>query len=195
MPCICNEQRSDAWREARKDKITASLAAACLGLCPYTSRQKAFRLVLGIEEEKENEFMIHGRELESAATAVYEIETGHLTIPTGFWVSERFPWLGASPDALIGDDGLLEVKAPQKPTVALSIQHRVQCLVQLAVTGREFVDYFAWHQDGVFLKRVHRSGIDGLIAKLKAFYDAHILTGIEPSRKKAKRRKTVELVR
>lgn len=191
MPLICSDQRSEAWHEARKDKITASVAAGCLGLCPYMSRQKAWRVILGIEKEEENQYMRYGRELEESARGVYECETGRLVEPTGFWVAEAYPWLGASPDGLIGDDGLCEIKAPQKPTTKLSIAHRIQCLVQLAVTGRLWVDYFAWHQDGWFLKRVHRSGIEGLLRKLEVFHREFIVSGVEPPRKKPKRRKVV----
>lgn len=184
MPLLEIDQRTPEWLEARKGKVTASIAAGCLGLCPYTSRQKAWRTILGTEPQRENNHMRWGTEFEPTARRAYECETGNIVDEGGFWVHDSIPWLAASPDGLVGHDGISEVKCPGKLPLIVPIHHRVQMLIQLAVTGREWADYYVWTHDGTFLRRVYRAGITGLIARLELFYNRYVLTGIEPPKKK-----------
>ncbi len=186
MPQVQSEQRTEAWLAARVGIITASVAAGCLGLHPYMSRAKAWRLILGTEKTEENRFMRWGTEMEASARGQYEVETGVLVWPTGFWVHPEHPWLGASPDGLIGTDGLAECKCPQSLPEAVPLHHRIQMLVQLAVTGREWCDYYAWTLHGSFLRRVRPAGIGGLIRRLDEFRRAYLLTNTEPPRKRRK---------
>ncbi len=195
MPCIAKNQRSPEWDAARKGRITASLAAACLGLCPHTSRQKAWRIILGREVNADNSYMQYGRAMEARALDAYEIETGRLTTPTGFWISDAYPWLGASPDGFVGDDGLAEAKCPQKLPVKVPTPHRIQALVQMIVTGRSWCDYWAWAPENdagpeaFFVARCHLQGQRGLLARLEAFYRSYVLTQIEPPKRKRRKRK------
>lgn len=182
-----HEQRSPEWFEARKGKITASIAAACLGLCPYTSRQEAWRRITGKARGGSNKHMQWGVEFENDAKASYECETGYLVEETGFWVHPTIPWLGASPDGLVGRVGMVEVKCLGKIPVAVPVHYRIQMLVQMACTGRKWVDFFAWHHEGTFLQRVFPAGTEGLIRKLEVFYKEFVLAGKEPPRKKRKR--------
>lgn len=193
MPMVIDHQRTQDWLTARERKITASLAAACLGLDPYRSAKAAWREITGQKTDAErdeyrtNRHMQWGVQFEAAARNDYEAITGNFVEETGFWVHPTLPWLGASPDGLIGHDGLVEVKCPTDAPGRVPINHRIQCLIQLAVTGRQWVDYFSWGSNGKrFLARVHRAGIPGLIVRLEAFYRAFVVTGIEPPRKKRK---------
>lgn len=195
MTCIVANQRSPEWHEAHIGKITASLAAACLGLCPHTSRQKAWRIIMGREVVVENSYMTYGKAMEAHALSEYEIETGRLATPTGFWVSDTHPWLGASPDSLVGAEGLVETKCPQKMPTKIPTPYRIQMLVQMIVTGRSWCDFFAWvrgvddEPDGFFLARCPLQGSAGLVARLKAFHEEFVLGDKEPSRRKPRRRK------
>jgi len=139
---------------------------------------------MGTSKEGENKHMAWGKEFENDAVAAYECETGRFVEPTGFWVHPIHKWLGASPDGVVGHDGLVEVKCPGKLPEAVPINYRVQMIVQLAVTGRKWCDYYAWTHDGTFLRRVYPAGTEGLIRKLMAFYEEFVLTGVEPPRKK-----------
>lgn len=194
MPEICKSQRSDEWHLLHRNRITASAAAACLGLSTYDSRQKAWRSILGLQDATpENSYIQWGERIEPVARKSYEVLTGNIVTEAGFWVHPVYDWLGASPDGLIGKDGLVEIKCPGmgnigKLPTSVPITHRIQCIVQLAVTGRKWVDYFSFVDGGYFLKRIFRSGVDGIVAKLKKFYETYILTGIEPERKKPRRR-------
>lgn len=183
-----HEQRTEEWFAARKGKITASIAAGCLGLCPYTSRQKAWRTIMGTQANATNKHMDWGTEFEPVAKNAYECLTGNIVTETGFHPHPSIPWLGASPDGLIGTDGLSEIKCPGKLPEIVPVHHRIQMIVQMACTGREWCDYFVWTHDGHFLKRVYPSGVAGILARLEAFYKTFVLTATEPPRKKPKRR-------
>ena len=185
MPEIVVAQRCPEWYEARRGKITASLAAACLHLDPYKSAKAAWREIMGIDPGyRPNRAMQWGITYECQARLDYEAEQGVFVETTGFWVHPELPWLGASPDGLCGADGLAEIKCPLNARNRVPIHHRIQCLVQLAVTGRSWCDYYSWGVAGErFLRRVHRAGIPGLLVRLEAFYRAYVLTGIEPPRK------------
>jgi hypothetical protein len=63
--------------------------------------------------------MDHGREWEPIARAAYEFERGVEIQDAGFFTDDAETY-GASPDGLIGDDGLIEFKNPQSPKVHLS---------------------------------------------------------------------------
>ena len=56
-------------------------------------------------------WMKYGLESESAAVKKYEIQTSLSVSPTGLWISPQFSYSACSPDGLVGDDGLLEIKS------------------------------------------------------------------------------------
>jgi putative phage-type endonuclease len=191
MPETCVTQRTPEWFAARRGKITASLAAACLRLDPGKSAQKAWREITGWEPEQfEHRALQWGVQFEAAARLDYEAESGNIVETCGFFVHPEHPWLGASPDGLVGSDGLAEIKCPTVPPVTLPRHHRVQCMVQLAVTGRQWCDIYFWGASGHKTSfAVDRRGIPGLIHRLHAFYLEYVQSGIEPPRKKPKRKR------
>jgi len=98
-----------------------------------------------------NDAMAWGLEQEPYARARYEELTGELVIPCGFALHSEIQFFGASPDGLIGEDGLIEIKCPTSETYTgwfigggVPEQHKPQMLAQLAVTGRKYVDFFAF---------------------------------------------------
>jgi len=171
MPLLVAKQRSDEWLEARKGKITASLAAACLGLDKHKGPMAAWREITGKSVQRDNPYMAHGRFYEPHALTAYENETGALIRPTGFWIHPKYPWLGASPEALIGKDGLVEIKCPKRLPTEISPPYQLQMTVQLAVTERAWCDFFAWTKDGKFyLERFTRKNDFEETATLIALY-------------------------
>jgi len=92
-----------------------------------------------------------GIEQEAAAAERYEEVTGTLVQKCGFALHESIPYLGASPDRLVGETGLAEIKCPTTTTFVewraagvIPEQHKPQMLLQLAVCQRAFVDFFAF---------------------------------------------------
>lgn len=74
---------------------------------------------LSAEAQFSSSAMEHGREWEPIARAAYEFERGVEIADGGFWTDDAMTY-GASPDGLIGDDGLIEFKNPENPKVHLS---------------------------------------------------------------------------
>lgn len=97
-----------------------------------------------------NRSMQWGIENEDLAAQAYEVETGNVVTGTGkdFIPHEKIKWLGASPDRFVGKDGLVEIKCPETATHLyrlktheIPLQYQIQMQVQLACTGRKWVDF------------------------------------------------------
>jgi hypothetical protein len=89
-----------------------------------------------------NSFMQWGLEQEPAAKAAYELASGQMILPCGFYDHPQISDFGATPDGLI-PGGVIEFKCPQTTTHLTWLlaggvpeQHRPQILAQLACTGR-----------------------------------------------------------
>ena len=150
------EQNTDEWMELRRGKFTAS-SFSDLFLKPTTAgyRNAIFKVVYerltGEQPESfTNDWMQRGHELEPFAVQQYELETFNDVLPGGFF--ELNDYVGASPDGLIGEDGLLEIKCPAYSTMIqylidrkLPTQYKWQVQGQLYVTGRKWTDFFAYH--------------------------------------------------
>lgn len=187
MPEIKAEQGSLEWHAARAGKITASVAAGCLGLDKDSGPVAAYRKIKGITRQEDNLYLKHGRDNEHKARSEYEVLTGRLAVETGFWVHPLYDWLGASPDGLIGDEseGGLECKCPVKelPT-EVPQKHVIQCQVNMYCTGRRWWDYLAWNETlGVFGPvRIERDAAIEfkLLGLLKLFWEMYLSKDVEP---------------
>jgi len=108
-------QRTAAWHEARKGRITGSQAGALLGLSPWVTQAEAIRAWVrhakGAESEiADNPAFAWGRSHERAAQLAL-MRRENLTInDCGFLTYED--WLGASPDGLDDDGRVVEIKCP-----------------------------------------------------------------------------------
>ncbi len=95
--------------------------------------------------------MQRGIELEPFARAAYEIRMGVMVDKTGFVVHPTIARAGASPDGLVGDDGLLEIKCPKTATHIDYLLGKVppsdyqpQMLWQMSCTGRQWCDFLSY---------------------------------------------------
>lgn len=115
------QQGSWEWRRARLGVPTASRAAdvvARLKTGALSQARKDYALQLAMERVTLMEWptyvnaaMQRGTDLEPLARAEYEARAGEMVEPLGFALHADFD-VGASPDGLVGDDGLIEVKCP-----------------------------------------------------------------------------------
>lgn len=94
----------------------------------------------------------HGHEMEPEAIAEYERLTGRLVEQVGFMRHPDHPFIGASPDLLVGADGGGEVKCPLSITVhaatlrrGLPKEHIEQIQGGLWVTRRQWWDFISYH--------------------------------------------------
>jgi hypothetical protein len=153
-------QGSPEWEAARlgiptasrfSDIMTPKTRKYSTGSARYM-RELVFEKIAGWPAtDASSGFMERGTALEDRARAWYEFEYEAEVRPGGFWLREDRQ-AGASPDALVGDDGLLEIKC-------LSAVNHIGCLLgefpadmtqvqgQLWLTGRTWCDVVAWNPD------------------------------------------------
>lgn len=179
------EQRSKEWFEARKNRITASMVGAILGVAPYMTRDDAMRAMvresLGAEREfKGNIATDYGTNNEAGALIDYRIETGREVEEVGFIQYED--WAGCSPDGLIGELGGVEAKCPyglrkaEKPVPFKTLEEQphyyAQVQFSLFITGRSFWDFFQWAPKDTKHETAlpDQSWVDDNIPRLKQFY-------------------------
>lgn len=148
-----NDSEKAAWLSQRTGKLTASRMADAMDKTKAgkssAARTKlmheilAERLTGDVVPHYVNEFMRWGIEQEPFAKEAFEVATGSLLIPCGFYDHPEIAEFGATPDALLDRDAVCEFKCPQTTThIAWKLagevpeQHRPQILAQLACTGR-----------------------------------------------------------
>jgi putative phage-type endonuclease len=136
-----------------------------------------------IEEGYTNADMQRGTEMEPVARAAYEAHTGTFVTQTGFWLHPKIPFFGASPDGLVGDDGLIEIKCPRTSTHLryksenkAPTQYKRQMICQLLCTGRKWVDFVSFDNrvrdsKQLFIVRFEpkQSELDEMLEKVQAF--------------------------
>lgn len=96
------------WFDVRQPRITASKSKRCL-LRATTSPTKAVSEVLYPKQVQTNA-MKDGIESESSIIQTFEHETCNKVLKSGFFISDTHPFLGASPDGLVDEDKIVEVK-------------------------------------------------------------------------------------
>jgi putative phage-type endonuclease len=95
--------------------------------------------------------MQHGIDTEPLARAAYEFHTDATTGEAAFILHPTIEWSGASPDGFVGEDGLVEFKCPNTSTHidtllggAIPEKYRLQCMWQMACTGRQWCDWVSF---------------------------------------------------
>ena len=154
------EQRTDEWFAARLGKVTASRVADVVAKTKsgYSASRANYMAELICERltGRSGDFfatpaMAWGTEQEPNARAAYEAETGHLVTETGFVPHPLIPMAGASPDGLVGDIGLIEIKCPNTATHLDTLltgfvpeKYVAQMMWQMACTGRMWCDFVSY---------------------------------------------------
>ena len=154
------DQRTDEWFASRLGKATASRIADIIAKTktgPSASRENyAVQLVLeritqSKGESYSNAAMQWGTETEPLARQAYELKRGLFVDEVGFIDHPTIANSGASPDGLVGTDGLVEIKCPNSAThmetlVTRKIPQKYipQMTWQMACTGRSWCDFVSF---------------------------------------------------
>lgn len=171
------EQRSEEWYAARCGKVTASRVADVIAKTKsgYSASRANYMADLICErmtgvstETYQNAAMVWGINTEPMARAAYEAEAGGLVEEVGFIPHATIPNAGASPDGLVGTDGLVEIKCPNTATHIETLlgqtipqKYITQMQWQMACTGRKWCDFVSYdprmpeHMQ-FFCKRIER---------------------------------------
>lgn len=119
--------------------------------------------------------MQRGLDEEPNARKAYEATTGTLCGPARLVLHPRIDFFGGTPDAFVGADGLAEFKVPTPTTFVtwtlggvIPEDHMPQLLAQLAITGRQWVDFCAYSPESgkTFIRRLDRD--EEAIANIEA---------------------------
>lgn len=189
IDCI---QGSEEWYAARLGHVTASCftdaTASGKGSSPSVTRKNymlkliAERLTGLPSESYSNKAMEHGTATEQEAREHYEGMNGISVRQVGF--IERDEDTGASPDGLIDDDGLLEIKCPFTTTHIrwiladkMPTEYFKQVQGGLWVAERKWCDFMSFdprmNKRKAFIKRVLRD--ETCISELEA--NIHLFIG------------------
>lgn len=190
-------QGSAEWHALRCGKVTASRVADVIATTKtgwgasranYAAELIAERLTGVAAEGFTNAAMQWGTDQEPAARMAYEFMHDVTVEQIAFVVHPRISDAGASPDGLVGEDGLVEIKCPNTAThIDTLIKKKVpakyvtQMMWQMACTGRQWCDYVSFdprmpESMQLFVQRVHRDPelIDELETKVVVFLDLEV---------------------
>ncbi len=118
----------------------------------YMNELLAERMLREPQTKAVTMWMQRGSEHEAEAVSYYEMARGVDTQVVGFCTNDEGT-IGASPDRLVGEDGLLEIKVPS-PAIHVGYlrnqegagdDYRIQAMGQLWITGRRWVDIMSYN--------------------------------------------------
>jgi len=171
------DQGTEEWFTIRIGKVTASRVADVIAKTKtgYSATRDNYMAQLVCErltgqkgESFTNAAMQHGTDTEPLARAAYEALRDVLVDEVGFVPHPSIIMAGASPDGLVGEDGLLEIKCPNTAThietlLSQSVpgKYNTQMQFQMACTGRQWCDFVSFDNRlpdklQLFVKRVPR---------------------------------------
>jgi putative phage-type endonuclease len=181
------EQGTPEWFAQRLGKVTASRIADIMAKTKtgvsasrgnYLAQLVAERLTGQSADTFKSGAMQHGTETEPQARMVYEAETGQIVTEVAMINHPTIEMSGASPDGLVGTDGLVEIKCPNTSTHIASLMadkapsgYIPQMQWQMACTGRAWCDFVSFdprmpEDMQLLIKRVPRD--EALIAEYEA---------------------------
>lgn len=171
------EQGSEEWMALRRGKVTASRVSDVIAKTKtgwgasranYMAELVAERLTGNTAEGFTNAAMQWGTEKEPEARSAYEFRMDATVDVIGFVDHPTLNMSGASPDGLIGKDGLLEIKCPNTAThidtllgLTVPSKYVTQMQWQMACTNRAWCDFVSFDPRmpeamRLFVSRVHR---------------------------------------
>lgn len=170
-------QGSPEWHALRCGKVTASRVADVVAKTKtgwgasranYAAELIAERLTGVAAEGFTNAAMQWGTDQEPNARMAYEFMEDVTVEQVAFVVHPTIEDAGASPDGLVGQDGMVEIKCPNTAThidtlinQAIPAKYVTQMMWQMACTGRQWCDFVSYdprlpESMQMFVKRVRR---------------------------------------
>jgi len=182
------DQRTPEWFAARLGKVTASKIADVMASgragapsvtrANYLAQLLCERLTGRPTEGYTNDAMQHGIDNEPIAINAYEMAQDVIVNPIGLVDHPSIAMSGASPDGLVGEDGLIEVKCPNSATHLATLKggsidgrYMKQMQWQMACTGRKWCDFVSFDPrmpDHMQLHVQHVRRDDEMIAQIEA---------------------------
>lgn len=174
------EQRTEEWHAARAGRATASKFNTIIvngtGSATYAAEIALERITGRVKETYQSKAMQNGTDTEPVARLEYELSTGNVVKECGFYAHNSL-LCGASPDGLVNDEGLVEIKCPNESTHLKTLHtgkipndYYWQMIGQMWMTGRKWCDYVSYHPDfpsnsQLYIHRIERD--EGEIQRLE----------------------------
>lgn len=228
MPIFVPVQQNTAeWLQERCGDITASRIADVTSYLTrkskngekgdpsgdriaYLKELRGERTTGRATEKHVSKYMDHGAEYESVARAAYEAAFNVEVRRVGYVRHSDLPYSGASPDALVGDDGMLEIKCPQiethydwKEAGVVPPEYEPQMMWGMEVCERKWCDFVSFHPDApddlrIFIVRLEYDPVTGAyyreeVQKFHAEVEASIAKLRGPVTLKEQLRESIEL--
>ncbi|XP_028129072.2 uncharacterized protein LOC114325263 isoform X1 [Diabrotica virgifera virgifera] len=198
-----DQKDSSVWVKERRQRLTASNFGRICKLRDSTDRKNVVEELLN-SKFFGNKYTKYGNDNEPNALKDFEKLLGVKVVNCGVFVSKDYPFLAASPDGLIGKDGLVEIKCPYKSqnvTPEEGIRSKlIQCATlennvfklkredkyyyqvqgQLFVTGRQYCYFVVWTPLGLLYERIIKDEQfwNNELQKLEEFYFDHLLPAL-----------------
>lgn len=199
-------QGSPEWHALRCGKVTASRVADVVAQTSkgwgasranYAAELIAERLTGVAAEGFTNAAMQWGTDQEPNARMAYEFMHDVAVEQVAFVVHPSIPDAGASPDGLVGENGLVEIKCPNTAThidtlikQMIPAKYITQMQWQMACTGRAWCDFVSYdprlpESMQLFVKRVERDSatIESLEREVVAFLMEEVETKVDALRR------------
>ncbi len=166
IDCLQGSEEWERWRNRPTASGFSNFVTPVKG--DYAKQAEAYAAMivakrLGVYTEPPPSFWMEwGTEHEPNAKHAYTLQTGREIEDVGFILPNGTNAYGGSPDGLVGDDGLIEIKCPKPETVIsyhadgiLPVQYKPQIQGLLLISGRPWCDFYAFHPELTpFLLRV-----------------------------------------
>ncbi|XP_063229291.1 uncharacterized protein LOC134534727 isoform X1 [Bacillus rossius redtenbacheri] len=192
------------WKSERIKRLTASNFGRICNMKKSTKRAKSVVNIL-YSRFSGTEATRYGLENEHSAIQDFEVNFGKKVARCGLFVDKEHPWLAATPDGLVGDDGILEVKCPavaarMSPQEAVEQKKVTFCNIldgkmflkkghaymyqvqgQLHITNRKYCYFVLWTPRGLLVQQIERENSfwkEKMINKLTQFYMTCLLPEI-----------------
>lgn len=161
MRVIDCRQQTEEWARWRNRPTASEFGKFCTpARGDYATQAPAYaaKIVakrLGVYVEPPPSYWMEwGIDQEPNALHAYTQQTGREVTPAGFILPDNTDAYGGSPDGLVGDDGLIEIKCPAPETLisyhaagVLPVQYKPQVQGLLLISGRAWCDFFVFHPE------------------------------------------------
>lgn len=155
------EQRTHEWFLQRVGKITASRFCDAMKKLKNGNpaearlnyiRELVFEILSGARKQSvQANAQKWGIEIEQYAREAYELRTGEFVELSEFVTHAKHPFIGCSPDGLVGEEGGIEIKCPHNECIHIQTlvegmpeDHIPQIQGAMFVTGRKWWDFISY---------------------------------------------------
>lgn len=191
------QSQNKIWHNERSLRITGSHV---FNICKFTDRRDKVKYAEDILSpiQFKSEATEWGKSRENTAIEAYESMSFNKVQSCGLFISTKYPHIGASPDGLIGDLTVLEVKCPfsikdefigadnykhievinDEFCLKENSPYYFQIQTQLLVTERSYCDFFIWtnkDEKRIYVNRNDKLISEIIIPKVTDFYHNYMI--------------------